>query len=57
LQTHPLIHGYVLEDESHTYREMIQGKYRVIYRVEDDTVFIVTLHYAPLPLAPNDLAG
>lgn len=55
LTTHPLLHGYVLEDDTKTYREMIQGNYRVIYRVDSEVVFIVTLHYAPIPLRTNDL--
>ena len=33
----------VPEDESGTYRELIVGNYRVVYRVDEDTVTIVTL--------------
>ncbi|MEI8015352.1 MAG: type II toxin-antitoxin system RelE/ParE family toxin [Nitrospira sp.] len=31
------------EDKSGTYRELIVGNYRVVYRVDEDTVTIVTL--------------
>ncbi len=33
----------VPEDKNGTYRELIVGNYRVIYRVDQDTVTIVTL--------------
>ena len=36
LRTSPLLGGFILEDPSHTYRELIQGNYRVIYRCDDD---------------------
>lgn len=34
------------EDKSGTYREIVQGKYRVIYRCEDehDVVYLVAVH-------------
>ena len=31
------------EDKRGTYRELIVGNYRVVYRVNEDTVIIVTL--------------
>ena len=33
----------VPEDKRGTYRELIVGNYRVVYRVDEDTVTIVTL--------------
>ena len=33
----------VQEDKSGTYWELIVGNYRVVYRVDEDTVTIVTL--------------
>ena len=33
----------VPEDKSGTYRELIVGNYRVVYRADEDTVTIVTL--------------
>ena len=40
--------GYVLEDDSHTYRELIHGHYRLIYRCETDgkVVYIVAIHHS-----------
>jgi plasmid stabilization system protein ParE len=33
----------VPEDKTGTYRELLVGNYRVVYRVDEDTVTIVTL--------------
>jgi len=57
LRTSPLLGGYVLEDESHTYRELIHGSYRVIYRYEADgkAVYIVAIHHAARLLDPVTL--
>ncbi len=33
----------VPEDQTGTYRELIEGNYRIVYRVDDDTVTVVTL--------------
>ena len=33
----------VPEDKTGTYRELIVGNYRVVYRVDEDTVTVVTL--------------
>lgn len=33
----------VPEDKSGAYRELLVGNYRVVYRVDEDTVIIVTL--------------
>ena len=46
LQDNPLLGGFVLEDESHTYREILQGHYRLIYRVEGTTVYLIAIHHA-----------
>jgi len=57
LRTSPLLGGYVLEDESRTYRELIHGNYRVIYRCEADgkAVYIVAIHPAARLLDPEKL--
>jgi addiction module RelE/StbE family toxin len=55
LQIHPLSGGFVLEDESRTYREVLQGNYRIIYRVQADMVYIVALHHAARLLDPGEL--
>ncbi|MBI3463582.1 MAG: type II toxin-antitoxin system RelE/ParE family toxin [Planctomycetes bacterium] len=46
LSTYPFQGGYVSEDDSQTYRELIQGNYRVIYRVEGQRVIVVAVHHA-----------
>jgi addiction module RelE/StbE family toxin len=46
LQTQPLLGSYIQEDESNTYREILQGSYRLIYRVEGDIVYLMTIHHA-----------
>ncbi len=46
LVDHPLLGGYVAEDSSHTYREIRQGNYRVLYRSDAQAVYIVAIHHA-----------
>ena len=46
LQEHPTLGGEVPEDETHTYREVLQGSYRIIYRMEEDTIYLVAIHHA-----------
>jgi toxin ParE1/3/4 len=46
LQDHPMLGGLVPEDETHTYREILQGSYRVIYRIKENTIYLVTIHHA-----------
>jgi len=55
LAQHPFLGGYIWEDESHTYREVIQGNYRVIYRIEGQIVYIVAVHHAARLLDTDDL--
>ena len=45
LKLFPLSGGFVEEDESHRYRQVLQGNYRVIYRYEaaEQMVFVVTV--------------
>lgn len=38
--------GYIAEDSRKIYREIIQGNYRVIYRVSGDDVLIVAVYHA-----------
>ena len=40
LSKQPFLGSYLAEDETHIYRQLIQGNYRVIYRNEDDYVFV-----------------
>jgi len=46
LQQHPNLGGYVAEDDTHTYREVLQGNYRVIYRTEKNDVYLVAIHHS-----------
>ena len=55
LASHPAIGGWLCEDDSHTYREILQGSYRIIYRVADDAVYIVTVRHAARLLTADDL--
>ena len=51
----PLTGGFVLEDATRTYRELIQGNYRIIYRSDGNVVFIVTVRHAARLLRAEDL--
>jgi len=46
LQQHPNLGGYVAEDDTRTYREVLQGNYRVIYRSEKNDVYLVAIHHS-----------
>jgi toxin ParE1/3/4 len=52
---HPLSGGYISEDATKTYRELFQGNYRIIYRVDGQTVFIVAVRHASRLLDGDDL--
>src|SRR5687767_1514967 len=49
--------GFVEEDESYRYRQVLQGNYRVIYRFQpgDNLVFIITVIHAARLLDPDTL--
>lgn len=55
LQSNPQAGSWTLEDETRTYREILQGSYRIIYRVEDDTVYLVAVHHAARLLDVDEL--
>jgi len=55
LADHPLISGLLPEDDTDTYRELIHGNYRLIYRVEEECVFIVAVHHAARLLHVEEL--
>ena len=46
LQRYPLSGGYIDEDDRQIYRQLIQGNYRVIYRVAEDAIFIAAVYHA-----------
>ena len=49
--------GFVEEDESHRYRQVLQGNYRVIYRYEsaERTAYVITVIHAARLLDPDSL--
>jgi toxin ParE1/3/4 len=51
----PLSGGFVLEDESRTYREVLQGNYRIIYRSDGKTVYVITVRHSARLLRAEDL--
>jgi plasmid stabilization system protein ParE len=57
IETFPESGGFVEEDESHRYRQVLQGNFRVIYRYERalDTAYVVTVIHAAKLLDPDTL--
>ena len=57
LKKSPLLGGHILEDETKTYRELIFGSYRIIYRCDSDgrVAYIVAVHHAARLLDPDIL--
>lgn len=55
LQGSPLLGSFIVEDETQTYREVLQGSYRIIYRVESDYVYIITVFHAARLLNKDEL--
>jgi toxin ParE1/3/4 len=49
--------GFVEEDESHRYRQVLQGNFRVIYRYEPGggTAYVITVIHAARLLDPDTL--
>jgi plasmid stabilization system protein ParE len=45
LGTHPELGGWVIEDETRTYRELLLGNYRIIYRAGPEAVYIVAVRH------------
>ena len=45
----------VPEDDTQTYREVFQGNYRIIFRTENNVVFVVRIHHAGRLLDTNTL--
>jgi toxin ParE1/3/4 len=55
LADHPLLGSYVAEDSSRTYREVRQGNYRILYRSDANSVYIVAIHHAARLLDADNL--
>jgi addiction module RelE/StbE family toxin len=53
LERFPLSGGFIDEDHRKIYRQLIQGSYRIIYRVDGDNVFIVAVYHAARLLSPD----
>jgi addiction module RelE/StbE family toxin len=54
LEDQHLMGGVIREDQTKTYREVLQGNYRVIYRVAGEQVIIVAVHHAARLLDARD---
>ena len=46
LNTYPELGGWVIEDETRTYRELLLGNYRIIYRTEPEAIYIVAVRHS-----------
>ncbi len=55
LTTHPLSGSVIPEDDEEVYRQLVQGKYRLIYRVDGDRVFIIAVYHAARLLQIDEL--
>ncbi len=54
LEKHPLIGKPVRELFNYDYREILFKKYRIIYRFENDQIFIISIHHSSRLLSNND---
>jgi toxin ParE1/3/4 len=55
LSDHPFLGGFIAEDDTRTYRQIIQGNYRIIYRTDGNTVYILAVHHADRLLESENL--
>ena len=46
LGTHPELGGWVIEDETRTYRELLLGNYRIVYRIGPEAIYIVAVRHS-----------
>ena len=46
LRKFPRSGGFIPEDSRQIYRQLIQGNYRVIYRCENEDLFVVAVYHA-----------
>ncbi len=49
------IGGFVPEDETRRYRQLIEGNYRIIYRRENDAVITASIYHGVRMLDVDDL--
>ena len=55
LAKQPFLGSYIAEDDTRTYRQIIQGNYRVLYRTDGEMIFVVAIHHAARLLASDNL--
>jgi len=57
LGQHPLLGGFLEEDEARRYRQILHGSYRVIYRVDDasSVIRVITVIHGARFLDPKQL--
>ncbi len=55
LENQPFLGSYIAEDDTRTYRQVIQGNYRVIYRTDGETIFVAAIHHAARLLESENL--
>jgi toxin ParE1/3/4 len=55
LSDHPLSGSVIPEDDDGVYRQLVQGNYRLIYRVAGDRVFIIAVQHAARLLQVDEL--
>jgi toxin ParE1/3/4 len=55
LQQFPLMGAIIAEDDTATYREVLEGSYRIIYRVDEDAVQIAMVFHGARLLRWEDL--
>ena len=55
LQPNPHLGGVLPEDDTSTYRQLLLGNYRIIYRVSSDVIYLVAVHHAARLLRVEEL--
>ena len=47
--------GFIAEDESKRYRQVIEGSYRIIYRFDGKAVFVLSIYHSARLLSVDQL--
>jgi plasmid stabilization system protein ParE len=55
LRRFPESGGFIPEDDSQRYRQLIEGSYRIIYRLHGKAVVILSIYHAARLLRSDDL--
>jgi toxin ParE1/3/4 len=56
LEAHPELGGWVIEDETRTYRELLLGNYRIVYRTASEAIYIVAVRHGARLWNPEDVS-